>query len=96
VLGWPKRCKLAHAFLWETSCKRLQLAQVLGQPAVSLTLQNLSSHLSHLGVAALRERLDAPLVHQRDDAARDAGHVALADDGLVGLAEPGVQRVHLG
>ena len=32
VSGWPKRCKLAHAFLWEYSYKRLQkLAQFLGQ-----------------------------------------------------------------
>ena len=23
VLGWPKSCKLAHAFLWEHSYKRL-------------------------------------------------------------------------
>jgi hypothetical protein len=31
VSGWPKRCKMARAFLWEYSCKRLQLAQLLGQ-----------------------------------------------------------------
>jgi hypothetical protein len=37
VSGWPKRCKLAHAFLWECSDKRLKLAQLLGQPGVSLT-----------------------------------------------------------
>jgi hypothetical protein len=30
VLGWPKRCKLAHAFLWEYSCNSLKLAQLLG------------------------------------------------------------------
>jgi hypothetical protein len=29
VLGWPRRCKLAHAFLWEYSYKRLKLAQLL-------------------------------------------------------------------
>ena len=34
VLGWPKRWKLARAFLWEYSCKRLQLAQLLGQLGV--------------------------------------------------------------
>jgi hypothetical protein len=22
VLGWPKRCKLAHAFLWEHSARK--------------------------------------------------------------------------
>ena len=26
VLGWPKRCKLAHAFLWKYSYKKLKLA----------------------------------------------------------------------
>jgi hypothetical protein len=31
VLGWPKRCKLTHAFLWEYIDKRLKLAQLLGQ-----------------------------------------------------------------
>ena len=38
LLGWPKRCKLAHEFLWEYSCKRLKLAQLLGQLGVFLTL----------------------------------------------------------
>ena len=37
MLGWPKRCKLAHAFLWENSCKRLKLAQVLGRHGIFLT-----------------------------------------------------------
>jgi hypothetical protein len=37
VLGWPRRCELAHAFLWEYSRRRLRLAQFLGQPGVSLT-----------------------------------------------------------
>ena len=38
VSGWPKRCKLAHAFLWECNCyKGLKLAQLLGQPGVFLT-----------------------------------------------------------
>jgi hypothetical protein len=37
VLGWPKRRKLAHAFLWEYSYKRLNLAQLLGQRGVILT-----------------------------------------------------------
>ena len=30
VLGWPKRCALVHAFLWEYSYKRLKLVQLLG------------------------------------------------------------------
>jgi hypothetical protein len=37
LLGWPKRCKLARAFLWEYSYKRLELAQLLGQLGVFLT-----------------------------------------------------------
>jgi hypothetical protein len=37
MLGWPKRCKLAHAFLWEYSCRRLTVAQLLGQLGVFLT-----------------------------------------------------------
>ena len=37
VSGWPKRCKLAHAFLWEDSYRRLKLAQLLGQLSVFLT-----------------------------------------------------------
>jgi hypothetical protein len=37
VLGWPKRCKLAHAFLWEYSYKKLKLDQLLGQLGVFLT-----------------------------------------------------------
>ena len=37
LLGWPKRCKLAHAILWEHSYKRLKLAQLLGQLGVFLT-----------------------------------------------------------
>jgi hypothetical protein len=37
VLGWPRRCKLAHASLWERSCKGLKLAQLLGQLGVFLT-----------------------------------------------------------
>ena len=37
VLGWPKRCKLALAFMWEHSYKGLKLAQLLGQLGVFLT-----------------------------------------------------------
>ena len=37
MLGWPKKCKLAHAFLWEHSDKMLKLAQLLGQLGVVLT-----------------------------------------------------------
>jgi hypothetical protein len=37
VLGWPKICMLAHAFLWEYSYRRLKLAQLLGQLGIVLT-----------------------------------------------------------
>jgi hypothetical protein len=37
VLGWPKICKLAYAFLWKNSKKGLQLAQLLGQLGIFLT-----------------------------------------------------------
>jgi hypothetical protein len=37
VLGWPKRCTSAHAFLWDCSYERLKLAQVLGQLGSFLT-----------------------------------------------------------
>ena len=37
MLGWPKRHKLAHAFMWEHSYKRLKLAQLLGQLGFFLT-----------------------------------------------------------
>ena len=38
MLGWPNRRKLAHAFLWEYSYKRLQLARLPGQLGGFLTL----------------------------------------------------------
>jgi hypothetical protein len=37
VLDWPKRCKLAHAFLWEYKSNRLKLAQLLGRHGGFLT-----------------------------------------------------------
>ena len=40
MLGWPRRCNLARAFLWEYSYKRLKLAQFLGQHGVFLTLES--------------------------------------------------------
>jgi hypothetical protein len=39
MLGWPNRCKLAHAFLWENSNKRLKLAPTSGP----------TKRFSHLG-----------------------------------------------
>jgi hypothetical protein len=37
VLGWAKIYKLAHAFVWEYSYKRLKFAQLLGQLGIFLT-----------------------------------------------------------
>jgi hypothetical protein len=37
ALGRPRRCKLAHAFLWGYSSQRLELAQLLGQAGAFLT-----------------------------------------------------------
>ena len=37
-IGWPKRCKLSRAFLWEHSgYQGLTFAQLLGQLGVFLT-----------------------------------------------------------
>ena len=44
VLGLPKSCELAHAFLWEYSQRRLKLAQLLGQLAVFLTCAQLTGY----------------------------------------------------
>ena len=37
AFGWPRRCKLARAFVWEYSYKRLKLAHFLGQLGGFLT-----------------------------------------------------------
>ena len=37
VLGWPKRCKLAHAFRWKYCYKGLKLAKLLDQLGAFLT-----------------------------------------------------------
>jgi hypothetical protein len=71
ALGWPKRCKLARAFLWEHSYKRLTLAQLLGQ---------LSGRLSHLRAARLGrvvDRVEAVLARvaaQRRGVSNHAGY----------------------
>jgi hypothetical protein len=40
VLGWPKRCELAHAFLWGYNDRILKLAQLLGQLGDFLTYED--------------------------------------------------------
>ena len=49
VSGWPKRRKLAHAFLRECSHRRLKLAQLLGQLVAFLTLNPSSGCASRSG-----------------------------------------------
>jgi hypothetical protein len=57
-LGWPRRCKLAHAFLWEYSDERLNLAQFLGRLGVFLTLvRNAQTRPSCPGFQAARALL---------------------------------------
>jgi hypothetical protein len=57
VLGWPKICKLAHAFRWECSYKRLKLAQLLGQLGVFLTRGARAGFVVPEGNAATLEAL---------------------------------------
>jgi hypothetical protein len=38
AVGWPKRCELPRACLWEHSDKKLKLTQLLGQLGVFGTL----------------------------------------------------------
>ena len=69
VSGWPKRCKLAHAFLWEYIDERLKLAQLLGQLGVFLP----QAPPKCRGVRLRRPRSGlrpaaAPRAHKRDDA----------------------------
>ena len=79
VLGWPKRCKLAHAFLWEHSYKRLKLqAQLLGQLG--------PGRLSHLVAEAVDDlRKDRDLrrrtcqQHAAEHGARNLGRVELTN-----------------
>ena len=52
MLGWPKICKFAHAFLWEHSGKRLKLAQLLGQLGDCLTLARYAAAACRNGLRA--------------------------------------------
>jgi hypothetical protein len=45
LVGWPKRSKLAHAFVWEYSYKGLKLAQLLSQLGVVLTFGTRQVHV---------------------------------------------------
>jgi hypothetical protein len=64
VLGWPKRCQLAHAFRWGCRCKRLKLAQLLAQvgpekPCTRLFLSGGGGALMSSMRAVLTHRLNA-------------------------------------
>ena len=49
VFGFPKICKLAHAFLWDYIYKRLNLGQLLGQLGIFLTRGGTHWHLKEDG-----------------------------------------------
>jgi hypothetical protein len=51
VLGWPNRCKLARAFPWDYSYKRLTLAQLLGRHRAFLTCSRPSARRRKSGPA---------------------------------------------
>jgi hypothetical protein len=75
VLGWPESCKVARAFLWEYSYKRLELAQCLGQLGVILTccLQSARSHdrsAPRLAAGAAVTLTRAPVYSSRDSPCR--------------------------
>ena len=53
VLGWPKKSKLAHAFLWGCRDKGLKLAQSLGQLGIFLAwARNSRSATSAIRIAS--------------------------------------------
>ena len=58
MLGWPKRPKLAYAFLWEYSYKRLELAQLLGQLGVFLTLSIVPSFVVTTAEACTKAKMN--------------------------------------
>ena len=48
MLGWPEKCRMDHALLWEDSCKRRKLAQLLGQLGFVLTWYQTSNSASEI------------------------------------------------
>ena len=48
VSGWPRRCKLDYVFLWEYACKRLYLAQLVGQLGVCFNFRAAFRRRQHL------------------------------------------------
>ena len=73
MLGWPKRCKLAHAFLWEYRCKRLKLAQLLGQLGVFLTLVDATIHRQHPSLEGVGAQRHMHQQHHRRRRRRNGG-----------------------
>ena len=62
VLGWPKICKLADAFLWEHSYKRLKLAQLgvfIARPCLQSPVEHRHAELELLARRLLHVRLAA-------------------------------------
>jgi hypothetical protein len=55
VLGWPKRCQSARAFLWEYSFQRLKLTQLLGQLEGKIHRLTQNSQVDPAGSSSLAE-----------------------------------------
>jgi hypothetical protein len=82
VLGWPRRCKLAHAFRWEYSYKRLKLAHRLGQLGAFLTKGTLTALCPVYREAGISKELcrsaqmtSPPMARRREGAAAAAAVV---------------------
>jgi hypothetical protein len=82
VLGWPRRCKLAHAFLWEYrySYTGLKLAQLLGQLGVFLTRQGVPRGAKQPRVATVWKRLREVSLFEKRYSAASSAH-AMANEG---------------
>ena len=52
VLGWSKKCRLAHTCLWEYSYKTLKLVQLLGHLGIFFTCATFGPNLGR-GAARL-------------------------------------------
>jgi hypothetical protein len=94
VSGWPKRCKLACAFPWECSYKRLKLAQLLGQLGAFLTLLSLSQRSTEgLSYSRLPSLLWAQAVRSTQTCESAGESAAEARESATAVAEQ-VSRVN--
>jgi hypothetical protein len=88
--GWPKRWSLAHASLWESSHKRLKLAQLLGCVPTYVVSFSLTQNVN---VWTPPAEWDGPGRHQRlaSTVTRTEPQVAVRAQGAA--PEPGIRRV---